>query len=82
MSDLARMVIYISPPQAGNRHNNIQITRSRNASSQYKRTIHASALLYFVYCIFRLYIFLNYIVGILRTAKEEFHCTEEHVSLL
>lgn len=31
-----------------------------------------SALLYFVYCIFRLYIFLNYIDGILCTAKEEF----------
>ena len=43
-----------------------------------KNTGHCFTLFIFVVYI---YIYLFYIVGILWTAKEEFHCTEEHVFL-
>ena len=38
-------------------------------------------VLYFLYCIFRMYIFLYYTVGILWTAKEEFHCISDNMFL-
>ena len=41
----------------------------------------ALKVIYFVYCIFQMYIFLYYTVGILWTAKEEFHCTIENMFL-
>ena len=41
----------------------------------------ASKVLYFDYCIFKLYIFLYHTVVILWTAKEEFHCITENIFL-
>ena len=44
-------------------------------------SISALKVLYFVYRTFQMYVFLYYTVGILWTAKEEFHCIIENMFL-